>query len=201
MTGQRRPYTVLAVCTGNICRSPALQLRLQELLGPTVAVAGAGLHARVGEPVDPAMAALLGPASADLRARQVTPPVIAAADLVLAMTARQRGALVGRVPAAVRRVFTVREFAELAELALVAGQAGADPAAPVHERLAALVCAAPRFRGRRRDGDDVEDPYGAGAGAAARSLAAIDDAVDRIAAALGLLRRGSAEVGAPTPRR
>jgi protein-tyrosine phosphatase len=51
-----------------------------------------------------------------LTARQLTPELVRAADLVVTMTAEQRAAVVTRVPAAVRRTFTLRELAGLAEL-------------------------------------------------------------------------------------
>ena len=39
---------VLAVCTGNICRSPAVELLLRDRLGAHVDVASAGVGAVVG---------------------------------------------------------------------------------------------------------------------------------------------------------
>ena len=56
-----RPFTVLAVCTGNICRSPAVERLLVAELGPgsDVHVVSAGVGAVVGAPISPPMAALL----------------------------------------------------------------------------------------------------------------------------------------------
>jgi protein-tyrosine phosphatase len=51
--------TILAVCTGNICRSPAVEHLLAHQLGPTVSVSSAGTHALVGHPISEPMAALL----------------------------------------------------------------------------------------------------------------------------------------------
>ncbi len=188
MSASPAPFSILAVCTGNICRSPALELRLRRLLGPEVEVVSAGLHARVGEPVDPTMAVLLGPGVEDLRARQVTAADVAGADLVLTMTAEQRRALSVRVPTAVRRIFTLREFAELAELARTLGHVPSTsaPCTGLPEALAALVAAAPRLRNRRSGGDDVEDPYRRGGEVFVRALATIDAAVARIGRALCL---------------
>jgi protein-tyrosine phosphatase len=155
------PVSLLVVCTGNICRSPAAELLLRAGLGEDtgIAVASAGLAARAGEPVAAPMARLLagrGVQPAGFVARQLQPPVLRSAEVVLTMTTAQRSAVVTRAPWAVRRTFTLHEFAELASLAgELPGQVRAA------DRLVALVAAAPRLRAFRtgpRD-DDVEDPY------------------------------------------
>ena len=76
------------------------------------------------------------------QSRPVDPAAVTAAALVLTATRRERAAVVGAVPAAGRRTFTLREFARLA--ARVAPEW--IPAGPAAVRLAALVAAAPRAR-------------------------------------------------------
>jgi protein-tyrosine phosphatase len=178
---------VLVVCTGNICRSPAAEALLRAGLGRRsgIAVTSAGLEARVGAPMDVPMRRLLqerGLSTTGAAARQLTPELVQAADLVLTMTTEQRAAVVTQVPTAVRRTFTLREFADLAGLA--PGEDGAPPVA----RLRALMQSAPRVRARRQAGpdqDDVEDPFRRPEAAHRRALAAIDDAVENLLAALG----------------
>jgi protein-tyrosine phosphatase len=111
----------------------------------------------------------------------VTPELVRAADLVLVMTREQRSALVGAVPAAVRRTFTLREFADLAVLADRTGTALA--AATPGRRLTALTRLAPRLRALREAGssDDIEDPYGGDEAAFRTAMAQIQDAVSDIA--------------------
>ncbi len=180
------PFEVLVVCTGNICRSPAAEALLGAgLSGTRVAVSSAGLHACTGEPMAPQMARLLDVPPPDAPARQVSPAVLARADLVLAMTRDQRRALVTLVPAAVRRTFTLHEFTDLAELARADGllpRAGRPDRA-----LAAVVAAAPRLRPRRLPGipDDVEDPHGRDDGVFARVAAELRDTVGRLLTAVG----------------
>jgi protein-tyrosine phosphatase len=143
----------------------------------------------VGEGIAPDMLTLLDGFRADFIARQVTPALLRAADLVLTMTRSQRSAVVSLEPGAVRRTFTVREFAALAAMAAERGY-GTDDAAP-GVRLAALVAAAPRMRGMRASGDDdVPDPYGRGAWAHEQAHGLLRDAVETI--------RGALEV--PSPR-
>ncbi len=182
--------TLLVVCTGNICRSPAAELLLRAGLGDAgPEVASAGLSARAGEPVAAPMAALLAASGVDpagFAARQLQPPMLRAAGLVLTMTTAQRSAVVGRVPEVLRRTFTLREFADLARLGAGVPQEP-DPAA----RLAALVAAAPRLRALRTGPreDDVEDPHGRPADVFARSFGRIGDAVGEL---LGVLVPSSA---------
>jgi protein-tyrosine phosphatase len=183
--GPREGAAVLFVCTGNICRSPAAELLLRAGLGDSgVEVASAGLAARAGEPVAAPMARLLaarGVEPAGFVARQLEPAALRSAGLVLTMTAEQRSAVVTRAPATVRRVFTLREFADLAGLG--AGLPGERHAAG---RIAALVAAAPRLRALRTGpgDDDVEDPYGLPEEVFARALGRIETAVGTLLGAL-----------------
>ncbi|MGY1601014.1 arsenate reductase/protein-tyrosine-phosphatase family protein [Geodermatophilus sp. SYSU D00815] len=178
------PARVLVVCEGNVCRSPAAEVLLRSGLGEGtgIEVASAGLGARVGEPVDEPVRRLLQARglTADGRARQLTPDLVRAADVVLAMTAAQRAAVVSRVPAAVRRVFVLRELAALARLA--GPLEGPDPAG----RLAAVVASAGRLRALRGPAtdDDVPDPYRRGAEAHARAFDLVAEAVADLVAAL-----------------
>lgn len=187
------PFLVLVVCTGNICRSPAAEVLLARSLGNSgVTVCSAGLHARVGSGMGDGIAGLIGGEPAPFAARQVTPAMIQAADLVLVMTREQRSSVVGTVPVAVRRTFTLREFADLARLAH--GSAGCLGGHTPADRLAVVTALAPRLRSLRVPGfgDDIDDPYGRGAQAAATAVAEIRGAVDLIAAVVapaGMERR------------
>jgi protein-tyrosine phosphatase len=101
------------------------------------------------------------------------------ADLVLSMTRAQRGLVVELWPAAVRRTFTLREFARLLgwvdPLALSTGT-------PV-ERLRGAIPLAAAERGRQLtppDEDDVVDPFRLSNKVYADSFAQIVAAVERI---------------------
>lgn len=181
-----RPFTVLTVCTGNICRSPAVERLLVARLGPDadVRVVSAGTRALVGHPVSGPMVPLMvaADASADgFAARQLTAEMIREADLVLPLTRQHRSAVVELVPAAVRRTFTLLELARLAGTVDPDAIPGGSPA----QRLTALVplLAGERARHHHRPGfdDDVPDPYGRGDAVYARVFAAIEPAVDAVA--------------------
>lgn len=78
---------VLVVCVGNICRSP-LGERLLARHVPGLQVTSAGIAAVVGAPVDATAATVAqqhGLSTEGHAARQFTPELGAAADLILAM--------------------------------------------------------------------------------------------------------------------
>lgn len=177
-------FHILTVCTGNICRSPAAERLLRLHLDDTVTVTSAGTGALVGEPIANPMKPLLAHAGADTErfsARMLTESHVRSADLVLALTLEHRSQAVIAWPGALRRTFTLREFARLAEHV----GAGALPSGNAAARLVALIPLAMRARGIVRvppEEDDVPDPYRRSAGQYADSFGAIDDAVSRLAA-------------------
>jgi protein-tyrosine phosphatase len=179
--------TVLAVCTGNICRSPAVETLLRNVLDTSVTVHSAGTNALVGRPIAEPMGELLTaagfPPPADFAARQLTPDLIVGADLVLALTPRHRARVVESVPSAVRRTVTLAELGRLSSTLAPGAVVGQDDAA----RLAALLPAAlqerPRHVGRHHD-DSVVDPYGRSAATYRRSYDQILDALTPVMAAL-----------------
>ena len=80
----------------------------QQLSTPGIAVESAGLAALVGNPVDPLAESVLlehGLSAATHVARQVTPALIGAADLVLAMDKRHVSAVHALVPHARGKTF------------------------------------------------------------------------------------------------
>ena len=175
-------FSLLTVCTGNVCRSPAVERLLASKLGPTVSVASAGTHALVGHPISEPMAVLLhnsGVEDIPFEARRLSEQMLKEADLVLPLTRAQRGMVVELWPAAVRRTFTLREFARL--LSWVGPSA--LPAGTPADRLRAAIPLAAAQRGRERteaDEDDVVDPFRLSEQVYAQSFQEISSAVDAI---------------------
>lgn len=167
--GVESSFRVLTVCTGNICRSPAAEFLLADELervgvGEGLIVESAGVRPLEGNPVDPPMARLLhqrGIDTSGFTARRLTKRLVQDADLVLGLARDHRTAAVQLYPGALKRTFTLRELARLAErvdpteLTAVAGSE-----ADVRRRLRALVQLAPKRRTSvPPELDDVEDPY------------------------------------------
>jgi protein-tyrosine phosphatase len=105
------PVRVLFVCMGNICRSPTAhgvfeELAAREGLADRVQVSSAGtVGHHEGDPPDERTqehALKRGFDLSHLRARKVTPAMIAEADLVLAMDRNNLAVLEGLAPAAER---------------------------------------------------------------------------------------------------
>jgi protein-tyrosine phosphatase len=100
---------ILVVCVGNICRSPMAEVLLRDRLGrPDTQVESAGLAALVGNPVDPLAESVLvehGLSAASHVARKVSPELIGAADIVLAMDKRHVSAIHAMAPQARGRTF------------------------------------------------------------------------------------------------
>jgi protein-tyrosine phosphatase len=167
-------YDVLFVCTGNVCRSPAAERLLRHAVDASVGgfaglsgvgVSSAGTSALVGEPISPAMAALLvrdGAETDGFQARQLTAAMVRSADLVITMTSAHRSETVAMAPAAVQRTFVLGELAHM-----LSGVAAEDVLAEVGQasstvdRFRAIVAIAKRNRTPGVDPqEDVVDPYG-----------------------------------------
>lgn len=147
--------SIIVVCTGNICRSPVAEGALRALISsPRIEVTSAGTHAVVGAPAEPEAQEFLHRelgATTDHRARQLTKAEAEAADLLLTMTAEHRSWIARTAPRAVRRVFTMREFAQLM---------GELPPASEVTPLRDIVMSASRLRARTSGGSlDIADPY------------------------------------------
>ena len=169
------PFSVLFVCTGNICRSPLGERLLRARLHSSeFEVTSAGVMAMVGSPMDPVAAMqlhALGGSSEGFVARQMTEKMIGQADLVLAATRSHRERILEERPAALRRTFTLLEFADL-----LGSARGSTPQE--------LVTWAARHRSASTLADiDIPDPYRRPDAVHAEVAGVINRAVDRIVAA------------------
>jgi sulfate adenylyltransferase len=170
---EEAPIRVLFVCTANICRSPYLELRARQLLGPDsgVEVSSAGTHGFDGSPVSDTMAAefaLRGTGVDGFRSRPATAEMVDAADLVLTAEAAHRTRLLEDRPAAFKKIFTLGQFVASAE--------AVDPSLHGRELLEVL-------RGRRvppSPDHDIEDPYRRGPEAARRAAVTMEALLDVI---------------------
>ncbi len=161
-------FTILMVCTGNICRS-ALAERLgraylDEIMGAAAADIGlvsAGTRAVVGSAMHPDSALVLagfGAEPGDFRAQQLTERLPARADLILTMTRSHRRDVLAMAPRGLARTFTLREAAALLDDVPRAADLAGESAA---ERAESLVAALASARSRRQGGgdeDDIQDP-------------------------------------------
>lgn len=166
---------ILVVCDGNMCRSPlAERLIAARLPGVEVASAGrmAGDDGVEMDPLAQAELVRLGGSAEGFTARRLATWQLDAADLVLTATMKIRSRVIQKSPRAMRRTFTLLEFASLASRA-PAGSADFLVTWCFGNR--SLVA---------EDELDLPDPIG-GTPELHRMVAdTIDRAVDRIVAAL-----------------
>lgn len=187
-------FRVLHVCTGNIARSPMAELLMRDCLRRcgedaerSFSLSSAGTVGQIGSNIEGhALAALRthGVDGSAFIARAIAPDLVAMSDLVLTATRHHRSVVVGMTPAAVRRTFTLKEFARLASTG-PAVSTGDDPT----ERAVAVVAGAAQRRGHAMDADagnrdDIADPYGGQRSCYDTCLAEVAGAVERVVAAL-----------------
>jgi protein-tyrosine phosphatase len=166
-----RPFRILHVCTGNVCRSPiAERLTRHELtlrLGDGAAgiiVESAGTWGHEGAPMEAHAATVLAEYAADptgFLGRELLDDHVIDADLVLTATRDHRAQVISMGHAAGLRTFTLKEFTRLVK----AIDPATLPEGSVTERARSLVRAAAALRGwllaPTADADEVYDPYGA----------------------------------------
>ena len=187
---------ILIVCTGNICRSPYIERLLSQRLQQArpaaewpVVVRSAGTRALVGWSMEERVAAALASRGGDperFQARQLSPAHVESADLVLTATRKHRGA-VGRLsPEARRRIFTLRDFAQLVAAAQ-SRYAGEQPS-DVRHRIALVAEAAASQRGLvpplSRAEADIVDPIGRDDEVVATMTQQVEEALPAVVRAL-----------------
>ncbi|MFV9424432.1 low molecular weight phosphatase family protein [Microbacterium sp. S1037] len=189
-------FSILSVCTGNICRSPVAELLLAHALSPVadVRVESAGTGALVGSGVPEQAQRLAASRSINAsmhRARQIDNSLIRGADLIVAMAREHRRLIVESLPAAMRRTFTLRELARIAEaveprLPQAVAESGATSA---EDGMRAGVALAAALRGTVEppsspEDFDVVDPYRRSDETYERSFLELAPAADRVASYL-----------------
>lgn len=190
-------FTILTVCSGNVCRSPLAELLLRRGLAslPDVTVSSAGTIALVdkGMPdVGQSVARGFGLDPETHRARQLVAEQVRASGLVLAMARDHRSAVAELHPRAARRAFTLTEFANIARQVEDSDFDDVRALSPenVAGRLATIVDVAASLRGVVEQLDeeelDVVDPYQQGREIYEFSAAQVKTATD---ASLALLMR------------
>jgi len=177
-------FSILVVCTANICRSPLIEhlLRAELNAGPSEVafdVRSAGILGLDGSGMDPHSAAelvRLGGDSAGFRARSFTAEIGSNADLILTAAVEHRAQVLQEFPRALRRTFTLLEFAHLVSEVSVVREAG-SPRELV--RLAAAARGAASI-----DAYDIPDPFGSSTHIHRQTASIVHNAVVSVAVGL-----------------
>ncbi len=188
---------ILLVCTGNVGRSPYMELMLRKLLGDAgldqLQVASAGTNAVPNMSVHRLVAEELarrGIDATEFRTQPLTRELVAASSLIITASRSHRDQAGRLVPAKRDRMFTLLQLQRLIAAGLQPGPAGEDAPTPVE----LLVAQANANRGRagvsgRRD--DVPDPMGGGTRAFQSMFDLIDQPLTTLASTLLELDRRS----------
>ncbi len=188
-------FSVLTVCSGNICRSPLAEQILRARLAdiPDFAFSSAGTFAGDGDRMPDEAAALslrFGGDPSEHSARYITATMVADADLVFAMARSHRREIVELVPRKVAVTFTLREFARLSrELSDAEIAAVASGAPTTRAGIAEVVAYVASRKGQvgfpsSTGDDDVLDPYRRGDEAYEQAAAQLVPAADEVARVL-----------------
>ncbi|WP_350269819.1 low molecular weight phosphatase family protein [Brevibacterium sp. CBA3109] len=161
--GRSEAFRILVVCTGNLFRSPLaaglLQQGLDEVAPGRFALDSAGTAGVVGVGVTDNVASLAADWGFDLsefRAKRLQRAHVIDADLVIGLERWHRSQVVTLEPRALRRTFTLREFARIIH------PLASDEESAYRQRWENLVARAQRSRMPARGGpdfDDVVDPH------------------------------------------
>jgi protein-tyrosine-phosphatase len=143
-------FTILTICTANICRSPLMEILLRDRLdAQRFEIASAGVRGWDDAPIDSMVVlelARLGHEATRHHSRALDVHHIEQADLVLTAAREHRAAVLAMSPRALRKTFTLREFAALID--------GVEA-----NTLEDLVFDASRRRSTAPADMDVFDPY------------------------------------------
>lgn len=157
-------FSILIVCTANLCRSPIAQHLLASTLSEWKGdgewiISSAGVSAADQLPMHKFAREVLarrGSYDEQFRTRRLSRSLLEDADLVLTATRQHRSDVARMVPAVMQRLFTIRQFGFLL--------AHSDVVKPAHNAHAvgnALIASAISARGRvaaRTIDDDLQDP-------------------------------------------
>lgn len=161
---------LLFVCTGNICRSPTAE-RLTAAYAAALpdparlTASSAGTHAVYGSAMEPnaeLVLTSLGGSGQGFRARQISPEIVAEADLVLTMTQQHRTSVLNASPRHLARTFTLLEANALAAEVPREGlhPPGEDLTLRGRELIAAMVRQRAMRHASQPANDDILDPIG-----------------------------------------
>jgi protein-tyrosine phosphatase len=201
-------FSVLFVCTGNICRSPLAEQIFRHQLADhsgVVVASSAGTAASTGTTMTEQAARLslrYGGQPSAHRASLVSAEKVRNSNLVLTASREHRAAVVSLVPRASRTTFTIREFARLLQtLRELEPDTLTALETPGAAGLDALVEATSRMRGFSRrlassEDYDVVDPYRRPQEIYDIAGSLINDSISVITAGLGTILDSQAS-GAP----
>ena len=113
------PFSVLAVCTANICRSPMMEMSLRRLsmARDDITIHSAGSRGSLGRATDPVTVTVAAEFGLDLsahRSQPLTADLIDASDLIVVAEMDHLLAVIDKRPQAFAKTFLLLELANIA---------------------------------------------------------------------------------------
>ncbi|HEY3408405.1 MAG TPA: hypothetical protein VGK53_09565 [Propionicimonas sp.] len=182
---------ILFVCEGNVCRSALAEAVLRASLAPQLGITtgSAGTRALEGESADnltAQVAAAHGISLAGHKARQLTPELLAGADMVITATRQIRSAAVQTYPPSVKYSFTLRQLERILRATESRFDSGGLTGAALVASLARSVNQEKsRLVAPQGNDDDIADPRGRSARIHEQVAEQVVSAVRELATALG----------------
>lgn len=111
-----RPYHILFICTGNLCRSPMAEGLARDYAARrawAVECASAGIMGLTGRPAEPNAIRVMNEVGIDIsghRARGVDPSLVSWADYILGMELRHTSEIRNRFPEAEHKTMLLGSF-------------------------------------------------------------------------------------------
>lgn len=182
---------ILFVCEGNVCRSPlaaaVLQKSISTALGITTGSAGTrALEGEAADAVTAQIAASHGISLAGHTARQLTPELLASAEMVVTATRQIRSAAVQTYPPSVKYVFTMRQLARILRATDPGFEgSGLTGSALVADLARSMNREKSRLLAPQGNDDDIADPRGRSTRIQNQVAEQVVEAVGELARALG----------------
>jgi protein-tyrosine-phosphatase len=162
---------ILFICTGNTCRSPLAEGMLRKMAteaGLQIEVASAGVFAAEGAAISPFSTTVLKQKGIDeaLASNALTDRWVDWADLILTMTMGHKKVVVERFPAAIEKVYTLKEYVQKhsGEAERIKEREQLYSEIQLKEALSQPVSQEERMRMAELElnapGYDIADPYG-----------------------------------------
>lgn len=181
--------TILFVCTGNLCRSPYMELVFEDMIKRRgligVRALSAGTRAVTGDRIASPMAEILqadGIDTSGFLTQAVTPAMIQAASVVITAERGHRAEVCRVHATALRKIFTLRQAERLLSSGWPAVEGHEESAEPFED----LVVSMAKRRGRggpASQEDDVVDPWQRGRDVYQQAVVTMEPALELLAGA------------------
>ena len=162
---QAATQSILFVCTGNVCRSPYMELYFRHLVSamniPDLSVSSAGTHHLPDHPIADPMARILqsdGISTDGFRSQALTSAMVEESTLIITAEVAHRASVLRLFPRAHAKVFTLMQSSRLIQFAATTPVPAVN--APPLEKVVEIMAAGRGLAGpTNKMKDSIPDPW------------------------------------------